>query len=127
MNRWVIIIIVLVLGFYLYNNNKTESGYERMSPEEAKNQLEQNKDIVLLDVRTVEEYNEKHIDGSTLIPLHVLESEVGRKIPKKDQKIIIYCRSGNRSRTAANMLLKKGYNNVYDLGGINSWPYEVNH
>lgn len=122
LDKWVIIVLILVIGFVVYNNKK-EVGYRQMDPAEAKAQLEQDKNIILLDVRTQEEYNEKHIEGSKLIPLNILEDKVEEEIPNKEQKIIIYCRSGNRSNTALNTLLKMGYKNVYDLGGINSWPY----
>ncbi|MCC5912361.1 MAG: rhodanese-like domain-containing protein [Clostridiaceae bacterium] len=125
MDKWIIAILIVALGIVFYNNNRKVEGYQKMSPQEAKVQLEEDKDIVLLDVRTREEYQEKHIEGSTLIPLNVLETEVRTKIPNKEEKIIIYCRSGNRSKTAANLLLSMGYKHVYDLGGINSWPYEI--
>ena len=125
MYKFFIVVLILGIGFVFYNNNKTAEGYQTMTPEEAKSILESDKDVILLDVRTIEEYKEKHIEGSILIPLNILEKEVEKEIPKKNQKIIIYCRSGNRSKTAANILLEMGYTNVYDLGGINSWPYET--
>ena len=123
MEKWLIgIIIVLVLVFFF--NSQRDEGYQKMKPAEAKAVLEQDKNAILLDVRTREEYQEKHIKGSMLIPLDVLEKEVVKMIPDKNKTVIIYCRSGNRSKTAANLLLSIGYKEVYDLGGINSWPYE---
>ena len=124
MNKWIIIILILAISFVFYNNKK-EEGYKKMTPVEAKAELEKNKDIILLDVRTQEEYNENQIEGSKLIPLDVLEDLVEKEISNKNQKVIVYCRAGNRSKTAVNILLKMGYKNVYDLGGINSWPYET--
>jgi phage shock protein E len=101
------------------------SGFNNISPKEAKIRLENESSVILLDVRTVEEYKASHIKDSLLIPLNTLEKEVGNKLTDKDAPIFIYCRSGNRSVTAARILVKQGYTNVYNHGGINSWPYEV--
>ncbi|SET64483.1 Rhodanese-related sulfurtransferase [Natronincola peptidivorans] len=124
MNKWIITVLIFVIAFVLYNNKK-EEGYQVIKPADAKTMLEQSKDVILLDVRTKEEHQEKHIGGSLLIPLSSLEKEAEKKLPNKEQTIIVYCRSGNRSKTAVNLLLSLGYKNVYDLGGINSWPYEI--
>lgn len=99
--------------------------YKTISPKEVKEQLDSGKKVVLLDVRTVHEYQEKHIPNSVLVPLHTIEEKITEVIPDKNIKIFVYCRSGNRSKTATKLLLKLGYTNVYDLGGINSWPYET--
>ena len=120
-----LILVILVVGFVFINNNRKEVGYQKMKPAEAKEILESNKKAVLLDVRTPEEYREGHIKGSKLIPLDVLAQKVEGAIKDKDTTVIIYCRSGNRSRTAANSLLRMGYKNVHDLGGIISWPYGI--
>ena len=80
---------------------------------------------MLLDVRTSAEYTQKHIPKSTLIPLDVLQNKVQNQIPNKETTIFIYCRSGNRSRMGAKMLIDLDYKNVYDLGGIINWPYDV--
>jgi len=118
-------IISIFSGCAKSSSQAAESGFKSIKPVEAKKMLESEKGIVLLDVRTEPEYNEGHIPGSTLIPLDLLLDKVEGKIPNKDTKILIYCRSGNRSKQAAEMLTSKGYKNVYDLGGIISWPYEV--
>ena len=99
--------------------------YKTISPEEAKKRLEKEKGIVLLDVRTPAEYAQKHIPKSTLISLHVFQNKVQNQISNKETTIFVYCRSGNRSEMAAKMLIDLGYKNVYDLGGIINWPYEV--
>lgn len=125
LNKWIIGILVVIIGFVFYSNIRKEVGYQKMKPAEVKTVLEKDESAVLLDVRTMEEYREKHIEGSTLIPLDILEKEVVKIIPDKNQKVIVYCRSGNRSKTAANILLRMGYRQVYDLGGINSWPYDI--
>jgi phage shock protein E len=99
--------------------------FTNITPQEAKKRLESEKGIILLDVRTKEEFDTGHIGGSVLIPVDKLEQEASVKLKDKEAPIFVYCRSGNRSVTAANILVKQGYKNVYNLGGIISWPYEV--
>lgn len=96
-----------------------------ITPQEAKERMDNEKGIILLDVRTKEEYMEGHIKDALLIPVDDLEQEAEENLKDKDAVIFVYCRSGNRSATAADMLAKLGYSNVYDLGGIKYWPYEV--
>jgi len=105
--------------------NGQENGYQKISPEEAKNKMELDEDVLLLDVRTEQEYKEKHIPRSILVPVDQISMSIEKVITDKNKEIIVYCRSGNRSKSAVNKLLKLGYTNVYDLGGINNWPYEV--
>ncbi len=105
-------------------SDKTAS-YKNIAPEVAKKRLDTEKGIILLDVRTIEEYTEKHIPGSMLIPVEVIEKEASGKLKDKNAVIFIYCRSGNRSATAARALVKIGYTNVYNLGGLNNWPYDI--
>ena len=81
--------------------------------------------ILLLDVRTEKEYNEKHIPKSILLPLNDLDKQAEALLPDKEAVIYVYCRSGSRSQKAAQWLAEAGYTQVYDLGGINSWPYET--
>lgn len=123
-NIILIILIFIVAGIYfgLFSNN---SDIKKISPEDAKKNMENDSDIILLDVRTVEENKTIRILGSTLIPLDKLELSAEREIPDKERTIYVYCRSGNRSINAVKILLKLGYKNVYDLGGINQWPYET--
>ena len=97
-----------------------------MSPEEAKSKLRENNDIILLDIRTKEEYDEKHIPNCILIPLDNLNNEVENKIENKESEIIVYCRSGRRSKLACQKLVNLGYRNLYNLeGGIKNWKYET--
>ncbi len=81
--------------------------------------------VILLDVRTLQEYQEIRIPDALLIPLDTLREVVGDKLADKDAKIIIYCRSGNRSKQAADILIEMGYTKIYDMGGIIDWPYET--
>ena len=94
--------------------------------EYAKQNLEENKNITLLDVRTVEEYTEIHIPGSTLIPIDELTKEnLEKKLPDKQALIYIHCQSGSRSKVAYGILRELGYTNMYDIGGIDTWEYET--
>ena len=107
------------------NTNQEKISYKNISPKEAKERLDSVQDIILLDVRTVGEYKEKHIPGSLLVPVDVIEDEAQVKLPDKNAIIFVYCRSGNRSVTASKALVQMGYRNVYNLGGIIDWPYET--
>jgi len=98
---------------------------ESISPEEAYKRLESEEDIILLDVRSQGEYEEQHIPGSILIPVNELEKRAEAELTDKDADIIVYCASGKRSASAANILAGLGYSKVYNMGGIMDWPYEV--
>ena len=80
---------------------------------------------ILLDVRTPEEYSEKHIPGAINIPNETIGADDIPELPDKDQLILIYCRSGNRSKQAADKLVKLGYTNIVEFGGINDWTGET--
>lgn len=99
--------------------------YKRIVAEEAKQVIDTESDIVILDVRTEGEYMQGHIANSVLIPLDVLSMKVESIIPNKDTKILVYCRSGSRSRVASEILIKMKYKNVYDFGGVMNWRYGV--
>lgn len=92
---------------------------------EAKQMLDEQQGYVLLDVRTEQEYAEGHIPGALLIPNTELSEKAADLLPDKEQMILVYCRTGRRSATAARMLHEKGYKNIYDFGGLTEWPYEV--
>ena len=100
----------------------------KISPAEALPRIQDDQKIVLLDVRTPEEYTERHIPGSVLLPVGPAETfgpQVEKLVPDKQATVFIYCRSGRRSHAAAEIMAALGYQNVYDLGGINDWPYET--
>ncbi len=99
--------------------------YAKITPEDAKSRLDGDEQIILLDVRTQEEYDEKRIPDSILIPVDVIEKEAPSKLTDKAATIFIYCRSGRRSAIASEALVKMGYTDVHDLGGIIDWPYET--
>ena len=102
-----------------------QEAYMNITQEEAKKLMDTEKDYIILDVRTQEEFDEKHIPGAVLIPHTEIEAQAAEKLPNKDQLILVYCRSGNRSKTASEALEKLGYTRIREFGGINTWPYET--
>ncbi|MFQ9639912.1 MAG: rhodanese-like domain-containing protein [Eisenbergiella sp.] len=99
--------------------------YHKITAEEAKNRMDSDDTIIILDVRTQEEYEESHIPGAILIPKESIGTEKQEQLPDMDQEILVYCRSGNRSAQAAKKLVEAGYTQIYDFGGIMDWPYET--
>lgn len=87
--------------------------------------MEEESDCVVLDVRTEDEFREGHIPGAVLIPDYEIETRAEELLTDKEQLILVYCRSGNRSKKASEALVKLGYRNVKEFGGIIDWPYEV--
>ena len=104
--------------------NEKKAEYKKITSDEAKNIMLTEKPIVV-DVRSLEEYNEGHIPNAISIPLETIENEAEVKLKNKDDLILFYCRSGRRSREAALRLIEKGYTNVIDFGGIQDWNGEV--
>ena len=97
----------------------------QITAEAAFELMESGAPVILLDVREAHEFQNAHIPGARLIPLGELTDRAGAEIPDKDAQILIYCRSGRRSHEAAVLLVELGYTQVYDLGGIQSWPFET--
>lgn len=98
--------------------------YIKISPEEAKEKMAVAGTLVV-DVRTQEEFAEGHIQGALLLPVDQIEAQAATVLPDKDAVILVYCRSGNRSRTASEALIDMGYTQVLDFGGIIDWPFET--
>lgn len=96
--------------------------YEQISPQEAKKRMDSEEDMIILDVRTQEEYDSGHIKNAVCLPNEDISSEP-EMLPDKGQQILVYCRSGNRSKQAAQKLADMGYENVLEFGGILDWPY----
>ena len=96
-----------------------------ITAEEAKEIMDTEEGYIILDVRTQEEYDEGHIPGAILIPDTEIEARAEEILTDKDQLILVYCRSGRRSKLAAEALVKLGYTNIREFGGIIDWPYEV--
>ena len=100
-------------------------GYKRISMDEAKTLMEKEEEYILLDVRTKGEYESGYIPGAINIPLSDIDEKIISFLPDKSQMILVYCRSGNRSREASDKLSKLGYSNVLEIGGINAWKGEI--
>ncbi len=99
--------------------------YHKLTPAQAKESMDSGEDFILLDVRTQEEYESGHIPGAQLLPNESIGGEAPALLPDKDATILLYCRSGRRSKEAAEKLVSMGYIDVYDFGGITDWPYET--
>lgn len=99
--------------------------YKQITPEEAKRIMDSGEEYILLDVREQDEFDEGHISGSILIPYTEIDVKAEAMLPDKSKQILVYCRSGRRSKIAAESLAKLGYTDVKEFGGINDWHYEV--
>ena len=132
------LLIILLMGLLLVScgsNEKTnesvkevdkpEITYKTIDPKQAKENMDNDESILLLDVRTQEEFDIGHIVGAELLTLDLIKDSIEGIYTDKSQTIYVYCRSGNRSKTASNIMIELGYENVYDLGGILSWPYDT--
>ncbi len=122
-----IMIGVIIVGIFTTPKNKdTESAsFKHISQKEAKERMDSGDEIIILDVRTKEEYDEKHIPNSILIPNESILDERPELLPDLDAEILVYCRSGQRSAQAAKKLANMGYTNIYEFGGILDWQYET--
>lgn len=122
-------IIPLLLFLFLFAgcgvSAETGSSYKQLSMEEAISMMEKESNYILLDVRTAEEFEGKHIPGAINIPNETISSEELPELPDKDQLILVYCRSGNRSKQASRKLAEQGYTNIVEFGGINDWPLDT--
>lgn len=102
-----------------------QNSYQPITQEVAKDMMDQ-QDVIVLDVREQEEYDSGHIPGAVLLPVNAIaEDSAAAVIPEKDSVVLVYCRSGNRSKTASKELAELGYTQVYEFGGIQTWPYEI--
>ncbi len=105
--------------------NSHKSNYTQLSQEKAIAMMEESSDYLIVDVRTQEEYDEGHIPEAVCIPNENIGSEPPEELTDLDQPLFIYCRSGRRSKEAAQKLADMGYAQVYEMGGINTWPGEI--
>lgn len=107
------------------NENAQEAVYMNITVQQAKEIMDSQDGYVILDTRTQEEYDEGHIPGAILIPHDEITEKAENTLKDKNQLILVYCRSGRRSKLAAEALVKLGYTNIKEFGGIIDWPYEV--
>jgi rhodanese-related sulfurtransferase len=117
--------LIMTMMLVLLLASCTSSSYQKITAQQGKEILQSDSSVILLDVRTVAENKEIRIPDSLLIPLDTLQVQAATLLSDKNAKIIIYCRSGNRSKEAADILIELGYTNVLDMGGIIDWPYET--
>lgn len=119
-------LILILAPIYLFasGNQKTNS-YKKISQAEAYEMMQENSNIMILDVRTPEEFASGHIKNAINIPNESIGNSIVNKLTDKNAAILIYCRSGNRSKQAASKLEKLGYGNIYEFGGINTWKYGI--
>lgn len=137
----VIIAVLICIGFFIYKTNKTNktitsnstantsasktNEIRHVSMDDIVKIMEENKDYVIVDVRTPDEYKEGHIPNAINIPNETINEAVYNKLKDKNQLILIYCRSGSRSRQAAYKMQKLGYTNLVDFGGIINWKGKI--
>ena len=126
----VILILIITCAAVLYGctscgESKMENSYKQITPARAKEIMDLQDGYIILDVRTQEEFDESHIEGAILIPDYEITNKAESVLKDKDQLILVYCRSGRRSKLAAEALVELGYTNVKEFGGIIDWPYET--
>lgn len=129
----IILVIIVVIGIFLKNRNSKEdnkitvkdANIQYVSMNDIEKIMNENENYIILDVRTIEEYNDGHIPSAICIPNETIDENVVNKLPNKEQLILIYCRSGNRSKQATIKLKDLGYLNLIEFGGIIDWPGEI--
>lgn len=127
MKKWMLILLAATLLTACAQERKSdrEPIYQNITAEEAKQIMDTEKGYLILDVRTQEEYDQGHIPGAVLIPHTEMGEQAEQTLTDKDQLLLVYCRSGRRSKLAAETLVELGYTNIREFGGIIDWPYEV--
>ena len=125
------LIVLMMISLSLFglcscgNTPQNTPTYTQISAAEAKEMMKPQKDYGIIAARTEEEFAEGHIEGAILIPEYEILAKAEAYIPDKDTLVLVYCRSGRRSKIASENLIKLGYTNVYEFGGIIDWPYEI--
>ena len=132
MRRFLALALVLVLcltgcnaGISKESATTVMTGYKQISQEEAKDMMARDDGHIIVDVRRQDEYDAGHIPGAILIPNESIDKERPKELPDLNQIILVYCRSGRRSKEASEKLAKMGYTNIYEFGGIITWPGET--
>ena len=125
MKRILALILAILLVLTGCGGTTVENTYQQITQEEAKNMMD-TQEVIVLDVREQDEFDAGHIPGAVLLPVgSITKDTAAAVIPETDSVVLVYCRSGNRSKTVSKALADLGYTNVYEFGGINTWPYEV--
>lgn len=124
MRRMIPVLLALLLLTECGGGEK-EASYQQISQEEAKEMMD-TQEVIILDVREQDEYDSGHISDAVLLPVGTIDEDTAAAvIPEKGSTVLVYCRSGNRSKTASSALAELGYTNIYEFGGIKTWPYET--
>jgi rhodanese-related sulfurtransferase len=105
--------------------DQAKATYQKITAKEAKDLIDSGEELVILDVRTEAEYKEGHLKNAVLLPDTEVEARAKEVLPDPQKTVLVYCRTGRRSAIAAKMLVEMGYQKVLDMGGISSWPYEI--
>ena len=125
MKRMLPLFFSLLLLFTGCGGSTADNSYQQITQEEAKEMMD-TQEVIILDVREQNEYDSGHIPGAVLLPVGTIDEHTAAAvIPEKDSTVLVYCRSGNRSKTASSVLAELGYTNIYEFGGINTWPYDT--
>ena len=122
---FLLLAVMLLTACGQAKENDQEAVYVSITAEEAKRIMDSEEGYIILDVRTQEEYDEGHIPGAIVISHEEIEEKAEDVLTDKDQLILVYCRSGRRSKIAAEALVELGYTNIKEFGGIIDWPYET--
>ena len=127
MNKLIFLLLAVMLLTACGQDKENDQGavYLNITAEEAKQIMDTEEGYVILDVRTQEEYDQGHIPGAVVISHEEIAEKAEETLTDKDQLILVYCRSGRRSKLAAEALVELGYTNIKEFGGIIDWPYEV--
>ena len=124
--RFLIALLTFTLPFGCVGcSDGGSASYDQIGGAEAKALMDSESGYIIIDARTQEEYDQGHIPGAILIPEYEIADRAEKELPDKDQLILVYCRSGRRSKIAAEELVKLGYTNVKEFGGIIDWEYEI--
>jgi rhodanese-related sulfurtransferase len=122
---WIFLALFVFTACGQNKENKQEAVYVNITAQQAKEIMDTQKGYIILDTRTQEEYDESHIPGAILIPYDEIMQKAESVLTDKNQLLLVYCRSGRRSKLASEDLVKLGYTNIKEFGGIIDWPYEV--
>ena len=127
MKKLILLLLAVMLLTACGQDKENNQGvvYVNITAEEAKQIIDTEEGYIILDVRTQEEYDQGHIPGAILIPDTEIKAKAEDVLTDKEQMILVYCRSGRRSKLAAETLVELGYTNIKEFGGIIDWPYEV--
>ena len=127
MKKLVFLLLAVMLLTACGQDTENDQGavYVNITAEKAKEIMDSEEGYIILDVRTQEEYDQGHIPGAIVIPHEEIGEKAEEVLTDKDQLILVYCRSGRRSKIAAEALAELGYTNIKEFGGIINWPYEV--